>query len=55
MLFYTVVACILAFSSSVIGESEAEIKTEGNVLILTEGNFENALKLHEHILVEFCK
>lgn len=55
MLFYGVVACILAFSNLVVCESEAEIKTEGGVLVLTQDNFETALKENAFILVEFCK
>lgn len=55
MLFYTVVACILAFSNLAVCESEPEIKTEGGVLVLTQDNFQGALEANAHVLVEFCK
>lgn len=55
MWFYTVTACLLAFSGLVICDSEPEIKVEDGVLVLTKDNFQHALKAHEHILVEFCK
>lgn len=55
MLFYTVVACILAFSNLAVCESEPEIKIEGGVLVLTQENFLTAIKENAHVLVEFCK
>lgn len=55
MLFYTVVACILAFSNLVVCEGEAEIQTEGGVLVLTQDNFPTAIKENAYVLVEFCK
>lgn len=35
--------------------SESNIKTEDEVLVLTKGNFKDAIKDNEFILVEFCK
>ena len=34
---------------------DPEIKTEENVLVLTEKNFEHAVESNKHVLVEFCK
>jgi len=53
MWFYTVTAYILLFSGFVICGDEPEITVEGNVLVLTKDNFQHAIKIHEHILVEF--
>lgn len=53
MLFYTVVACILAFSNLVVCEGEVEIQTEGGVLVLTQDNFQTAIKENAYVLVEF--
>ena len=36
-------------------EDAPEITEEEKVLVLTEKNFEHAVKHHKHILVEFCK
>lgn len=35
--------------------SRAEIVEEDDVLVLKKSNFEEALKAHPNILVEFCK
>lgn len=32
-----------------------EIKEEDGVLVLTKGNFKEALEKYEYVLVEFCK
>jgi len=53
MWFYTVTACLLAFSGLVICESEPEINLEDGVLVLTKDNFQLALKDNEYVLVEF--
>lgn len=56
MLFFTVTACILAFSGLVHCESDAsKIEVENNVLVLTQANFPSAIKDNEYVLVEFCK
>ena len=34
---------------------KAEIETDENVLVLTDENFDEALKDNKFILVEFCK
>ena len=34
---------------------DPEIKTEENVLVLTEKNFEHAVKSNKYVLVEFCE
>ena len=34
---------------------DGEIIEEEHVLVLTEKNFDNAIKTYTHILVEFCK
>lgn len=53
MLFLTVTACILALSGLV--QCESKIEVQGGVLVLTQANFETAVKENEFILVEFCK
>lgn len=53
MQFYTIIACILATSSSVF--CDAEIQTENGVLVLTQDNFQTAIKDNQYVLVEFCK
>jgi hypothetical protein len=35
--------------------SSADIKEEDGVLVLTKGNFKEALEKNEYVLVEFCK
>lgn len=35
--------------------SRAEVAEEEDVLVLKKSNFEEALKAHPNILVEFCK
>lgn len=35
--------------------SETKIEEEENVLVLTNSNFDEAVKANKYILVEFCK
>lgn len=53
MLFFAVTACLLALSGLV--QCESKIEVQGSVLVLTQANFDTAIKENEFILVEFCK
>jgi len=53
MLKQFVLAAILFVACSYA--DEAEVAIEDGVLVLTETNFDEVLKSHEFILVEFCK
>lgn len=46
---------ILALSGYINCEAEVKPSVENGVLVLTQANFQTALKDHEFILVEFCK
>ena len=51
MNFLVIFALCVAF----VAADDAQIQEEENVLVLTDKNFESALKAHEFVLVEFCK
>ena len=44
---------LFCIATSLIVASEAKIETEDDVLVLTEDNFDDAIKDNEFILVEF--
>ena len=48
LLFLTTIICLNKFQCETIEEEE-------NVLVLTTSNFDEAIKTHKYILVEFCK
>jgi hypothetical protein len=48
-----ILAVTLLISQLVV--SEATIEEEENVLVLTNANFDEAVKANKYILVEFCK
>ena len=45
--------CLLLLTLSVIGLVQAAAEVEEGVLILTDANFDEELKLHDNLLVEF--
>jgi len=49
----TVTALILALSGYISCEADVKPNVENGVLVLTQANFQNAIKQHEFILVEF--
>ncbi|XP_058792794.1 protein disulfide-isomerase [Phymastichus coffea] len=44
---------VLAALAVILGTASAEIKTEEDVLVITKDNFEEALKQHDYLLLEF--
>lgn len=46
ILFVTALSVVVSF---------ADIATEDGVLVITKDNFEQAVKDHSYILIEFCK
>ncbi len=48
-----ILATTLLISQLVV--SETKIEEEENVLVLTNANFDEAIKANKYILVEFCK
>lgn len=55
MSLLAVTTFILAISGYIRCEAEPKPVVENGVLVLTQANFQTALKEHEFILVEFCK
>lgn len=55
MFLLTVTTCMLAVLGSVRCEADSKPSVENGVLVLTQANFQAAIKEHEFILVEFCK
>lgn len=51
----TVTTIILALSGYISCEADVKPNVENGVLVLTQANFQNAIKQHEFILVEFCE
>lgn len=51
----TVTTLILALSGYISCEADVKPNVENGVLVLTQANFQNAIKEHEFILVEFCE
>lgn len=52
MQLFTFVFGLLLFA---VVRCEEEITDDEDVLVLTNDNFDGAIKKHKHILVEFCK
>ena len=52
---FSVVASTIALACLVFGAAQAKIETEDEVLVLTKDNFDEALKEHDYILIEFCE
>lgn len=48
-MYKILILCTLAVAS------RAEIAEEDDVLVLKKSNFDEALKAHPNLLVEFCK
>lgn len=55
MFLLTVATCMLALLSSVRCEADSKPSVENGVLVLTQANFQAAIKENEFVLVEFCK
>lgn len=55
MYLLTVTTCMLALLSSVRCEADSKPSVENGVLVLTQANFQAAVKDNEFVLVEFCK
>lgn len=52
MFLLAVTTCILALSGFVHGEAESKPNVENGVLVLTQANFQAAIKENEFILVD---
>ena len=53
IIFLSLLTFKVCYAEEELKVEKTEIETEENVLVLTEGNFEIALKENEFVLVEF--